>query len=95
VNPRTLQPQPLGFDQATGYTYANHDLLLNAIAYLTDEEGLIRARSKQISIRPLDKARIVNEKLRWQIFNLAVPLVVVIAYGIARAMIRKRRYASF
>jgi ABC-2 type transport system permease protein len=95
INPRTRQPQALGFDPFTNYTFANRDFLLNAIAYLTDENGLIQTRSKQVKIRPLDKEKIKNEKLKWQIVNIAVPLLLLIGYGIIRSIVRKRKYARF
>ena len=62
VNRRTGQPLPLGFDPFSNYTFANQDLLLNMIAYLVDENGLIRARNKDIRIRPLDREQIAAEK---------------------------------
>jgi gliding-associated putative ABC transporter substrate-binding component GldG len=95
VNPRTGQPQALGFDASTGYTFANQDLLLNMVAYLADEGGLINARNKEIKIRPLDKERIKNERSRWQTFNLVLPLVLLILFGVGWAFIRKKKYASF
>ena len=44
INPKNGQPQPLGFDPFTNYTFANHDLLMNALSYLLAENGLIEAR---------------------------------------------------
>jgi ABC-2 type transport system permease protein len=95
VNPRTQEPQPLGFDPFSKYTFANQELLINMLAYLTDENGLIRARNKEVKIRPLDQEKIVGEKIKWQIINIVFPLALLIAYGIIRAVIRKKRYASF
>src|SRR5688572_19148225 len=95
VNPRTYEPQPLGFDPMTNTTFANRDLLLNTLAYLANEDGLIQARNKEIKIRPLDKVRLKGERLKWQVINLAVPLVFLIAYGIIRAYARKKRFAKF
>lgn len=95
VNRRTGQPFPLGFDPFMNYTFANQDLLLNFIAYLVDENGLIRARNKEIRIRPLDREQIADEKLKWQLINLAVPLVLLIAFGIVRAYLRKKKFANF
>jgi ABC-2 type transport system permease protein len=95
VNPRTYEPQPLGFDPMTNTTFANRDLLLNTLAYLTNDDGLIQARNKEIKIRPLDKVRLKGERLKWQVINLAVPLVFLIAYGIIRAYARKKRFAKF
>jgi len=95
INRRTGQPLPLGFDPFSNYTFANQDLLLNFIAYLVDENGLIRARNKEISIRPLDQEQIASEKLKWQLINLVLPLAFLIAFGGARAYWRKKKFANF
>lgn len=95
VNSRTGQPLPLGFDPYTNYTFANRELLLNMLSYLVDEDGLIRARNKQIAIRPLDREQIAAEKVKWQVINLGLPLVLVVLFGMTRAYWRKRRFANF
>jgi ABC-2 type transport system permease protein len=95
INPRTLQPQPLGYDPFTKYTFANQELLMNMLAYLTDENGLIRARNKEVKIRPLNREKIAEEKLNWQILNIIAPLVLLISYGIVRSWTRKKKYANF
>jgi ABC-2 type transport system permease protein len=95
INPRTREPQPLGFDPFTNTTFANHDLLLNMLAFLADENGLIKTRNKEIRIRPLDKEKIASGKIKWQFINLGFPLLVVVLYGLIRATLRKRRYANF
>lgn len=95
VNRRTGQPLPLGFDPFANYTFANQDLLLNMIAYLADENGLIRARNKEIRIRPLDREQIAAEKLRWQLINLGIPLVFLAAFGVVRFYVRRRKFANF
>ncbi len=95
VNPRDGTVQALGFDPFTQYTFANQDLLLNSIAYLLDEDGLIKARNKEIKIRPLDKEKIKEERLFWQVINLFVPLLLVIAFGFLRSYWRKLKYSKF
>lgn len=95
INPRSGQPQPLGFDPFSNYTFANRDLLMNAVAYLTEQNGLIQARNKQVKIRPLDREKIRSEKTTWQVFNLVLPLVILIAYGAVRSYWRRKKYASF
>lgn len=95
VNSRSGQPQPLGFDPFTNYTFANQDLLLNMIAFLVDENGLIRARNKEIKIRPLDREQASSEKLFWQVINLVLPLLLLMTYGFIRSYLRKRRFARF
>src|SRR5688572_12218643 len=95
VNPRNNEPQPLGFDPMTKRTFANKDLLLNTVAYLTQENGLIQVRNKEVKIRPLDKVKLKEGRLKWQILNVAAPLVLLVCYGILRFYLRKRRFAKF
>jgi ABC-2 type transport system permease protein len=95
VNPRSNQPQPLGFDPMTKTTFANKDLLLNTVAYLTQENGLIQVRNKEVKIRPLDKVKLKEGRLKWQVLNVAAPLVLLVCYGIIRFYLRKRRFAKF
>ncbi|MEK6780414.1 MAG: gliding motility-associated ABC transporter substrate-binding protein GldG [Bacteroidota bacterium] len=95
VNPRNSQPQQLGFDPLTQYTFANQDLLLNMVAYLADENGLIKARNKELKIRPLDKEKIRNNRAYWQMINLVLPVIVVALFGALIGYSRKKRYANF
>lgn len=95
VNPRNGQPQQLGMDPFTGYTFANQDLLLNMVTYLTDEHGLINARTKEIKIRPLDKQKIEEERTFWQALNLLLPILIMSVLGVLRSYWRKRKFANF
>ncbi|MFM8911854.1 MAG: gliding motility-associated ABC transporter substrate-binding protein GldG [Flammeovirgaceae bacterium] len=95
VNPRQNEPQTLGYDPFTRYTFANQDLLLNMVAYLTNENGLIAARNKEVKIRPLDKERIRNERTYWQAVNILLPLVALTLFGFAWMYARKKKYSSF
>lgn len=83
---------PLGYDRFLRTTFANKDFLLNAIAYLLDDNGIILARNKTISLRPLDLPRIQKEKLFWQIFNVAGPLILVMIFALIRLWLRTRKY---
>ena len=93
INPRTGQAQPLGFDPLSNYTFANEDLLMNLMAWLTDETGLITVRDKEIRIRPLDRARATQEKTKWQALNLTLPVVIVVVFGVVRAWLRRKKFA--
>lgn len=95
VNPRDGKAQVLGYDPFTQYTFANQDLLLNMVAYLTHEDGLINARTKQIKIRPLDKEKIKNDRGFWQTLNIALPLLVLLIFGISRSYLRRLKYSRF
>jgi gliding-associated putative ABC transporter substrate-binding component GldG len=95
VNPRQNTPQSLGYDPFTKYTFANQDLLLNMVAYLTNENGLIAARNKEVKIRPLDKQKIQSERTYWQMINLVLPLVLLLLFGLMWVYLRKAKYAKF
>ncbi|MBL7877548.1 MAG: gliding motility-associated ABC transporter substrate-binding protein GldG [Cyclobacteriaceae bacterium] len=94
VNPRDNSPQPLGLDPFTHYTFANQDLLMNMIAYMVEENGLIKARNKEIKVRPLDKEKIRNRSY-WQVVNLALPMILMIVFGLVRAYVRRVKYTRF
>lgn len=96
---RNGTPMELGFnpfrDEGDKVRYANKDFLFNALAYLTDEDGLITARAKEVLIRPLNKVKVNAERTYWQILNLLSPIVVIILFGVVRGMLRKRKYSRF
>ena len=92
VNLRTGQPQQLGNDPLTGYTFANEDLLLNMIAYLLNENGLIQIRNKELMIRPLDKSKIKDQRIFWQSINLVAPITLMVILGVLRSYWRKKKY---
>lgn len=97
INPRSGRPQQLGFYPFTNnnINYANEDFLVNSLSYMLDADGLITARSKDIQIRPLNDVKVNQEKLKWQLINLGLPVLLVILYGVVRFYLRKRKYTGF
>lgn len=95
VNPRQSEPQTLGYDPFTRYTFSNQDLLLNMVAYLTNENGLIAARNKEVKIRPLDKQKIKEDRTYWQVVNILLPLIALAVFGVVWMYSRKKKYSSF
>lgn len=86
-------PFPLGYDHYTHQSFGNKNLLLNIVDYLTDDTRLISLRTKEIQIRLLNRARVRNEKLFWQVVNNVVPLAIVLIFAIFQHYLRKRKYA--
>ncbi|SKB27700.1 gliding motility-associated ABC transporter substrate-binding protein GldG [Daejeonella lutea] len=84
---------PLGFDRYTQEQYANKNFLLNAADYLMDDSGIIGLRNKEIKLRLLDRTKIRAEKTFWQVVNLGLPLIMLIACGIFQHYFRIRKYA--
>ena len=95
IDPKTGNPYRLGFDRLANTEFANRELVLNATDYLLDETGLISVRGKQVTLRPLDKVKLAEQRRTWQLLNLGAPLVLLAGFGLVRAWRRKRRYASF
>ena len=86
VNLRTRRDQ--------NFQYGNKQLILNAVEYLVDDNGVIEARSKEVKLRPLNKARTIEEKTYWQLFNILLPIVLLGLFAIFYHWNRKRKYGK-
>jgi ABC-2 type transport system permease protein len=84
---------PLGFDRFTGQSFGNKDFIMNAVNYLCDDSGLISARSRELKLRMLDITKIKDEKLKWQLINVILPVLLVILFGFVQNFLRRRRYS--
>lgn len=86
-------PMALGQDIYTGMMYGNRDFLLNSLNYLVDDKGLLNLRSRELKIRLLNAARVKNERLKWQLINIAGPVLIVLLAGLIHAYFRKRKFS--
>jgi ABC-2 type transport system permease protein len=84
----------LGYYRYTKRMYGNKDFILNSLSYLLEEDGLIFSRVKEFKLRLLDKQIIAKEKRKWQIFNTAAPIILIVFLGLFVGYSRKRRYSS-
>jgi ABC-2 type transport system permease protein len=88
-------PFPLGYDRHTDVTFSgNKDFALNAINYLVDDKGIMGVRSRELKLRLLDKGKIKNEKLKWQLINTLVPVLFIIFFGLFVNWYRRKKYAA-
>ncbi len=85
---------PLGYDNYTQTLYANRDLILNAVNYLVGDEGLLASRARNIKLRKLDVIQVRNHRTAYQLLNLALPLLLLAAAGLAIVLIRKKIYTK-
>lgn len=88
------KPKELGFDQLTGKAFGNKEFLLNTVNYLLDDTGLINIRTKEINIAFLDSEKIKDNKGKWQLVNIVLPLLLLGLFGFGFNYLRKRKYAS-
>lgn len=92
-------PLPMGINIFTAgtqyeYQFANRDFLLNCLEYLTNNQGIIEARNKEVVLRLLNGKLIEDEAKKWQILNLALPIAMVIFIGLGYQQYRRKKYAA-
>jgi hypothetical protein len=85
---------PMGTNVYTRYTYANKNFFANCLEYLVNPTDILQTRSKEYSLRLLDPRRIEEQRTTWQLINIALPVLVIILFGIIYQQIRRRKYAS-
>ena len=88
-----LTPQSLGVDRYSGQTYGNKDFIINCMNYLVDDKGLISLRSRELKIRLLDRQKIKDNRILWQLINTLGPLLLVLIGGTIFLFIRRRKYS--
>jgi ABC-2 type transport system permease protein len=88
-------PLPLGQDKYTGQIYGNRDFLINCLNWLVDKNGIMELRSRELKLRLLNTHIIKSQRLKWQIINIAGPVLIVILAGLLYSYLRKRNYAKY
>ncbi len=75
------QVLPVGFDRYSGMQFGNRDFILNALLYLTDDEGWINLRNRTFKLRMLNKKAVVEKKqlIKWT--NLLLPIFILLILG--------------
>ncbi|MDR2927574.1 MAG: gliding motility-associated ABC transporter substrate-binding protein GldG [Cytophagaceae bacterium] len=89
ASPRIL---PLGYDEASGQTFGNRQFILNAVNYLTDDEGWMSLRGRNYRLRLLDKEKLARELPFLKVANIVIPLALLAIAGIIIPLVRMRRY---
>jgi ABC-2 type transport system permease protein len=87
-------PLPLGYDKYTQLDFGNKEFLMNCINYLVGDDDLIQVRSREIKLRLLDKTKMLKKKTTWQVYNILMPLMVVILMGGILVYYRRRKYTK-
>lgn len=83
---------PLGYDRATNQTFGNKDLIVNVINYLINDTNLLSLRGREFKLRLLDNTKLQNNRVKWQLINIILPILFVIVIGIGFNKVRKNIY---
>ncbi|MCC6634749.1 MAG: gliding motility-associated ABC transporter substrate-binding protein GldG [Chitinophagaceae bacterium] len=94
-----LGPLPMGLNMYTvgtqyEYQFANREFLLNSLEYLTNKQSIIQSRNKEQILRLLNTSKVEEEKVKWQMINIGLPLLFVIIYGWVYNLIRKKKFTT-
>jgi gliding-associated putative ABC transporter substrate-binding component GldG len=90
---------PMGLNKYTvgttyEYQFANRDFILNCIEYLINDGSIMEARNKDFVLRVLDTKKVSAQKTRWQMINIAAPILLIVLFGFIYQQIRKRKYSA-
>lgn len=86
--------RPLGFDPTIQRKmYGNKELLINAVNYLLGDVSLIDVRSRTVVLRKLDDEKVLQERYYWQALNIGLPVLIIIVFGFAQWIWRRRKYS--
>ncbi|MDD5185112.1 MAG: gliding motility-associated ABC transporter substrate-binding protein GldG [Paludibacter sp.] len=85
---------PLGFDRYMNQQFGNKEFILNSVLYLADNEGWMQLRNRTIKLRLLNKEITNDGKTFWQLVNVLTPIGLLLIFGIAYQLIRKKKYTK-
>ena len=92
-------PLPMGVNSYTvgtqyEYQFANKAFVENCLEYLVNTANLSEARAKDYTLRLLDPKLIAEQKTKWQMINLALPVALIIIFGILYQWWRRKKYSN-
>ncbi|HSU28104.1 MAG TPA: gliding motility-associated ABC transporter substrate-binding protein GldG [Chitinophagaceae bacterium] len=72
---------------------ANRQFLINSIEYLVSNSAISQIRNKEIVLRLLDKPKVEKNRSLWQFINIALPVLLVIIFGVIYQQVRKLKHS--
>lgn len=87
-------PLPIGLNKYTNYTFANKDFLMNCMDYMVGKNGIFESRNKDFTLRLLNKEKVEADYTKWQLINIAGPIILVIIIGFLLQWMRRRKYVA-
>jgi ABC-2 type transport system permease protein len=94
ITPSGPRISELGYDRYTQQTFDNKSFVLNLINFLTDDEGMMQLRTRELKIRLLDKSAINKNRGVYQVIIVILPVFLTILAGVLFFYWRRRRYAK-
>ena len=89
---RQGQMLPMGYDRYSGMQFGNRDMMVNAVLYLCDDEGLMSLRQRELTLRLLNDKRAHERRQVIQAVSISVPILLLAMVVAIVMVIRKKRY---
>ena len=86
------QPLPAGYDRYSGMQFGNRDVIVNAVLWLADGEGLMDLRKKEVTLRLLNDQIAHRYRTGIQIATIGSPIAILALIALIVGVVRKKRY---
>lgn len=88
------RPLPAGYDRYSRMQFGNRDFVVNSVLWLTDDEGLISLRQKEMPLRLLNEKALEKKLLLYQCISTLLPLILLAVTAGVILLIRKKKYSK-
>ncbi|MDR1882578.1 MAG: gliding motility-associated ABC transporter substrate-binding protein GldG [Prevotella sp.] len=86
------QVQAMGYDRVSRRQFGNRDFFVNAVNWLTDEDGLMALRSKKRQFYILNKKEAFENRNKYMALNTGLPVLFMALLTGGIFIYRKRKY---
>ena len=83
---------PMGYDRVSQQQYGNRSFIVNAVNWLTDEDGLMTLRTKQQNLYILNKQKAFEDRDKYMVLNIGLPLLFMALIIGGTFFYRKKKY---
>ncbi|MDU1890711.1 MAG: gliding motility-associated ABC transporter substrate-binding protein GldG [Dysgonomonas sp.] len=86
------QPLPMGYNRASNQQFGNRDFIVNAVNWLTDEDGLMALRAKKQQMHILNKKEAYENRNKYAVLNVGFPILFILLIMGGAILYRKQKY---
>lgn len=86
------QALPMGYDRYSRMQFSNRDMVVNSVLWLTDADGLISLREKDVALRLINDKRAHEQRLNVQLISTISPIAILALIGGMVTIVRRRKY---
>lgn len=93
--PQSGEPLPIGYNMGERKLYpGNETFLLNMVEYTMGDGDILTAKSKDRKLYLLNDTKASNEKGFWRFFNVLLPLIILLIFGLILNFYRKYKFTG-